>query len=133
MTFDKTISTRLHKEFIDTVRALAERHGLDFKPSRASFSPTSLRVGGEFLPRSVGGLSREQAEFNRCCQLFGLRPEDFGKWITKNGELWRFTGIESSRPKFAYRMQRASDGKVMLHTDAVVERIRAAAAPPADA
>ncbi len=130
-TFDKTNCEQILDEVKAALKVIAAKHGVDFKPSRGSYSKTNVRMGVEFLVREVGGVSREQAEFNRYCQLFSLKPEDWGKQIKVNGEDYVVAGVEPSRPKFAYRLRRVSDDKIMLHTDAVVERIRNAPVPHA--
>jgi hypothetical protein len=126
---DKAAARFLHDEVRAALKAVAWKHGLDFKDGAGRYNPAggSFSFKGEFTLQQIGGEDREVAEFKSLCELFHLTPADYEKEFTFRGEQYRLTGFYPSSPKFAYRGKRIKDGKVYKFPSDVLKQINPAA------
>jgi hypothetical protein len=58
--------------------------------------------------------------------MFGLEAADLGRTIVLDREEHRLVGLAPNRPKYPIVMERVRDGKLVLCTEDVVEKISAA-------
>jgi hypothetical protein len=116
----------LQSEVSDALKEIAQRHGLDYKAKAGAYDHTMFRGGGSFLLRAVGGVGREQMEFNDACLIYDLKTEDYGKVAKVSGVDFRLVGLNTRRTQKPLIMQRVSDGKRFIGGLDLVERFRAA-------
>lgn len=107
-------------------RVLREAYGITAEAGHCNFdnSEATLKLVIKIDDPKVQEISN-QHKFNMYCRSFGLRPEDYGSTIVTAGKRITLVGILPKRIKYPFQM-RDENGKVMLYTDVVVERIRAA-------
>ena len=55
------------------------------------------------------------------------KPVDLGQVVTLNREEHRLVGLAPNRPKYPIVMERVRDGKVVLCTEDVIEKIHGSA------
>jgi hypothetical protein len=66
-----------------------------------------FRVG---IPMADGSIySTEKAMFEILSEGYGLRPSDYGRILKIDGEAFRITGINPSRPKYPISVKRLAD------------------------
>ena len=68
---------------------------------------------------------REAEEFAKYHAMYGLEASDLGQVVTLNREEHRLVGLAPNRPKYPIVMERVRDGKLVLCTEDVIEKITA--------
>jgi hypothetical protein len=111
------------------LKEIAEKHGLDFKPAKSLYNARGFTIRGEFALREIGGLARDQAEFNQFCRSYGLMPEDYGAEITVNREAVKLVGLALKRPKYPLILENLSTGKRLCYTTDLLPKILAVRRP----
>lgn len=126
-TLDKKALVGLRPDIDAALKELGERLGLTFRAGNGSYGDGAtasfkleIKVDD---PRAQA--DQERAIFNRNCGFLGLRPEDLNTTFVVGRETLTLIGIEPKKIKYPFKCRKA-DGKVMLYTDAIVERVRAA-------
>lgn len=120
--FDKATCRMLGQQLEKTLRAFAADYGLTVQSAGGRF--TDLEFTSKVLfkvnnPELQTNAARE--EWNRYCELFDLKPEDFGREFTAKDGTYRVSGIALNRSKFPVKATDAA-GKVMLFTADGVRR-----------
>lgn len=90
------------------------------------------RVGnGTFDPDSyfefklrftLAGADPGKKDFDRYADLFGLKPEDYGRTFVTRGETYQITGISPNRPKYPINAKSVRTGKSFKFQEASVQR-----------
>jgi hypothetical protein len=103
--FDREIIKRLIEE-CDTVltQALAP-YGLNVSRGRSTYDRERFTLKMEI---TAAGADVAKTEFERYAQLLGVKPEDYGREFTSNGERYRLIGLNLNRPKFPFSAERIS-------------------------
>lgn len=125
--------TKFDKQNLNVVRDVIEKAlkeagvdiGVTFRTGNCTYGDAECKF--QLSVRVADPKAQENAKkesFNRYCRSFGLRPEDYGTTITTAGKRLTLIGILPKKIKYPFEMKDEND-KVMLYTDAVVERIKA--------
>lgn len=126
--FDKRSCHELEVAIADALRDVGERFGVRIVSGGGTFGEAEftarLRIK---LTDQKALLDAERAIFDRHCRVFGLEPKHLGTKFVVSGESWELIGIAPTRSKFPFKCRNVATGKVMLHTDTIVERVRAVA------
>lgn len=69
---------------------------------------------------------QQEREFNLYARSFGLESKHRGTIVTSRGEKWRLIGIAPSRTKYPLKFESVDTGKVLLFTEDLVEKVKAA-------
>ena len=79
---------------------LSKEYGVEFKAGNITYSSDTFtcKIESIIVP---DGMSKPQAEFNKCCSRFGLTESDYGKSFTSNGETFRLVGLKPRSPKYS--------------------------------
>lgn len=120
----KTKAVEIGQEVREAVEAIAARHGMtvDFRGG--------VYTGSTYSPRKITFKVKgaDRVEFERDCFLVrdergnGLLPEDFGKTITSQGELFKIVGLNLRASRFPVVAERVSDNKRFKMTVVAVNR-----------
>jgi hypothetical protein len=100
----KSLSASLREELNAELVALGERHGLKLKAGTARYDDHTITYK---LEVSIAGVDLDRIEFNECCYLFNLTPDDWGKELNWGGNIFYLKGLKPNRPKYPVL---ASDG-----------------------
>jgi hypothetical protein len=122
-TFDALVLKKLQLEIETALAALGRKHGIIIRAGTARFRERTVElavIGGD------GRSARKEAEeFGKYHATYGLEASDLGQVVTLNREEHRLVGLVPNRPKYPIVMERVRDGKVVLCTEDVIEKITA--------
>ena len=126
--FNALLLKKLQPEIEAALAELGRRHGITIRADGARFSDRTADlklelavIGGDGRPAR-----REAEEFEKYHAMFGLRAADLGRTIVLDREEHRLVGLAPNRPRYPIVMERVRDGKLVLCTEDVVEKISAA-------
>ncbi len=106
MQFDKAGIKLLNADIAEALQAVADKHGISVKVNGGTYDPSGL-----FKPRvAFTADNHAEAEFKQYANLFGLKPDAFGKTFTNSGRTFTIAGLNlkaRKRPVLAT----ADDGK----------------------
>jgi hypothetical protein len=105
--FDKATVRQLH----ETMREIAknfEEIGAKLAKSRGVYTAETFKLTLEF---QIDAPETGQKLFERECGAVGLKPTDFGREVTWNGDKFKVTGVAPRSRKYPVLVKRASDGK----------------------
>jgi hypothetical protein len=126
--FDALLLKKLRPEIEAALGELGRRHGITIHAGSARFSEHTADLKLELAV--IGGdgrqARREAEEFEKYHAMFRLEATDLGRTIVLDSEEHRLVGLAPNRPKYPIVMERVRDGKLVLCTEDVVEKISAA-------
>lgn len=112
---------------LPALQAALAPFGVTVKPARSKYSNGS--TGTLQFELVAAGADPERENFEKFAMFVGLKPEDYGRLFTVNGERYKLIGIEPNRPKYPFVGERCiSGGRFKFTQDAVT---RAFAKEPA--
>ena len=100
---DRDKVRELKMEINKSLEEIGAEYGMTIKiQGSMSFTESSCRGKFEcFETKSDGTVyDPSKEDFINRAKQYGLSPKDLGKTFTHNGELFKITGLKSSRPKF---------------------------------
>ena len=126
-TMDKRTAGVIDKAVENALRPVAEAMGLDLKMKGGRFDPSA----GMFMPRmeltlqtGQDGRTQEQITFEKNCESFLLKPENYKAQLTTRHGPCELIGFALSRSKFPIRARVIASGKEILFTEAILKQIR---------
>ena len=126
--FDAHVLKKLQPEIEAALAVLGRKHGITIRAGTARFRERTADlklelavIGGDGRPAR-----REAEEFEKYHAMFGLEAADLGRTIVIDREEHRLVGLAPNRPKYPIVMERVREGKLVLCTEDVVEKISAA-------
>lgn len=94
--FDKATIRQLSAEIETSLRAIAERNGIEVKMGGGSYDPEV----GMFRPKIEFSLaSKAAAEWERWAEIYDLEAGDFGAEFESHGRRFRVAGVSPRSPK----------------------------------
>jgi hypothetical protein len=125
--FDALVLKKLQAEIEATLAALGRKRGITIRAGTARFRERTAEFRLELAVIGGDGRSarKEAEEFAKYHAMYGLEASDLGQVVTLNREEHRLVGLAPSRPKYPIVMERVRDGKVVLCTEDVIEKITA--------
>jgi hypothetical protein len=122
---DKAMAQRLSDEIARAAKEIGEKLGMDvankggrYDSGLGTFSPRL-----EFRMREVGGVSRDQAEFNLYCDSFGLDQKHYGVEISHGPTRYRVVGFRPRKKNSVLVERVPSDGKQYVLPERVLDQI----------
>lgn len=125
--FDAVVLRKLQPEIEAALAALGRRHGITIRAGTARFRESTAELKLELAVIGGDGRSvrREAEEFAKYHAMYGLEAGDLGQVVILDREEHRLVGLAPNRPKYPIVMERLRDGKVVLCTEDVIEKITA--------
>jgi len=120
--FDKTQLRKFREDFDRTLVEFSKKHGITLSIGNISYS------GSEFHTKLTGyatanGENPEQIEFEKCCPLYGLSKDDYGKkFSTFNGE-YSLVGFKPKSRKYPV-IGKSANGARYKFPLSVLDKIR---------
>lgn len=103
---------------LPALQAALAPFGVTVTPARSKFSNGS--TGTLQFELVASGANPERESFEKYAMFFGLKPEDYGRLFTVNGERYKLVAIEPGRPKYPFVGERCiSGGRFKFTTDAI--------------
>lgn len=87
----------LRKAINDNLAELGESYGVEVHAGNARYDDNKVTFK---LVLSVAGVDLARVEFNECCYLFDLTPDDWGKELKWAGRTYTLTGLAPRSPKY---------------------------------
>lgn len=111
MKIDRATAAALGKEIETVLRAhFADRPDLSVAYRGGTFDAFTFKAKLEITAKD-GDMTAEKAAFGKMADLFGLKPEDYGREFQAAGRAFRIVGLAPQRPKFAVEAIEVSTGK----------------------
>jgi hypothetical protein len=122
---DKKLAKLVQEEAVAALEAIAASHGMTVRGHGGSLADISMILKFEFKTADAGAISaKEKTDFELYCSLFNLTPSDYGATFVNSGKTYKVVGFDMKRRKFPI-VAIGPDGKRILFTDMVADRIRA--------
>jgi hypothetical protein len=122
--FDRATCKMVNEEAMALLKPLAEKYGLTLGRGAGSFADQTFNMKVTFAATAADGKSADQAEFEKVCYAFGMKPEDWHKTFSTTKGEYRLAGLLPKRSKYCVRGEATSDGSRLLFTEDVLDRIR---------
>jgi hypothetical protein len=112
-SIDKNVLKSLRTLGNEALKEVGEKLGVTIKLGNATYAPdgSSATMKLEINAIREDGKSPAQVQFEKVCAIYGLKPEDFGREVTVNGERFTIAGLNTKAPKNCVNIKRVSDGK----------------------
>lgn len=102
--------------------SLAKEFNVDIKAGKIKYTDNSFNLELVVSKKEVNGKPFEQAEFEKNCVLYGLKPEDYNRVVTVQGREFTVFGLDIKARKRPV-LVRDSEGKVFTFTEEAVQRL----------
>ena len=96
---------QLQIEIAEALHGVSEKYDLLLEVGSSSYNSTSVTTKVIFKNRES-----DKDEFVKYCQLYNLKPEDFGKTFNKDQN--KIIGLNMNRRKYAIRYLEISTGRI---------------------
>lgn len=128
-TFDRAAHRTLSAAINQALKSVGDTYGVDLTCAGGLHGTNKGMVKVEVVVRDNGsGISGVQADFNRTCHWFGLKPSDYGRQFSVDGTIYKITGVNPNAPKYPIMAERLYDGRSFKFTESGVKNKLAAAA-----
>lgn len=123
--FNRAGHRMLAAEVQSELQALAQRHGLDIAAAGGQYGDTEFIIKIRVTSGDTSAVeAKKRAEIDRDGRwIGGLKGDDYGAIFTSNGERFRFTGVNPSRPKFPISGERVRDGRSFKFGQHIAQQI----------
>ena len=91
MALDRSKLREIAADMQKALELVLKRHGVEVEIGGARFTDVEATYKVRIFSGSKD--NAKQVEWNKYCVLFGMRPEDFGKTFTSNGETYTIDGL----------------------------------------
>lgn len=112
------------KELEQITKGLAEKYNVNIHAGKIKYTDISFNLDVEVTKKEVNGTSFEQAEFEKYCFLYNLKPEHYNKSFKSSGKSYNIIGFKPNRPKFPI-IAKSEDGKQYKFTEDILDKIKA--------
>ncbi len=116
--FDKKVLKVFQPKFEKAVTEVIEAFGLTVEFSGGIFESSTFKPKITII---ASGADPDKEDFEAYAEMFGLKPDDYGKEFRNNGNTYTLAGLAPNRPKFPIIGER-SDGKRFKFTTEIIER-----------
>lgn len=97
----------ISKEIEQAIQPILQNYGLSAMVEKTIYG---TEYGCKIKGMKTNGKSVRQAEFEKHCYLYGLKPEDFGKTVEISGKSFQIAGLKLSAKKYPILLSR--EGKM---------------------
>ncbi len=112
MKFSKQLCNVISNDVLAALKVVEEKHGVKFTRGSGNYSDTDFTC--KLVCQAVGDNGEnigEKTAFERDAQLFGFKPEHYGKVFTSpQGGQYRLTGFNYRARSMPIQAKRVSDG-----------------------
>lgn len=113
--FDDVTASKIRDEVNVALIALGKRFDITFHAGACRYSDTEMNYKLKVTINDQKILQAKKSdEWNKYCQLYGFKKEDFGKTFIFQNDRYKIVGINTKKPKYNLEGERLSDGKVFL-------------------
>lgn len=111
--FDRVTCKAMNAEILAALAPIAKKYGLNVAGKGGRFSADNWVTKIEFAVINKDGVaqSKEVAEFNRYCHLFGLNREHFGEVFVVQGRKFAICGLKPRAHKMPVLAKEIATGK----------------------
>lgn len=130
-TMDANATKIIRAALDEALPKIAESLGCSAQALKALYDPHggTVEFKVRFALQTLGGIPRDQAEWNAYCGLIGFKPEHFGKAFRgKGGEMFKICGIDLKRRTFPILGENGKGKRLAFKDEAVLRQIEPAAA-----
>jgi hypothetical protein len=123
MLNDKAKAKEIQNDIIAALSEVAKKHGVKIAPNGGTLV-NSGELSLKFrITLAAGEQANESAklEWNKNCWMFNLKPDDYMKVISINGEKVQLVGFQPRRRKFPILARKLSSNKEFLYPVASIE------------
>ena len=97
-------------DFNEAVKGLKDKYNITLTTGTIRYTPSSFSMPVKGLI-SDWDISGEEAEFKRLCNMFGKKPEDYGKTFTSNGKVLKLVGFNTRARKYPFVGEEVGTGR----------------------
>jgi len=98
-SIDRNTAKMLHKEMTEAMTAVAEKYGLSVQAHNGKYSTDQYSTKFT-LVATPEGKSVDQSNWDKYCEVYGFKTEDFGRAFTDyRGKTWTISGLKPTRTK----------------------------------
>ena len=129
-TMDRDAAKAIRAALDKGLPEIAASLGLKGRTLKATFSPERgvCEFKIEFEVESIGGMPREQAEWNNLCHLIDMKPEHFGQTFkTKEGSC-KIVGLDLKRSAFPLIAETEKGKRLIFRPEQVLRSLEWGAA-----
>ncbi len=106
----------------EALKEIAEKYNVTITAGKIKYSEAEFALTIDVKKKEVNGKSFEQAEFEKYCFLYHLKPEDYLKSFKTSGKNFVITGFKPNRPKFPI-IAKGEDGKSYKFTEDILKML----------
>jgi len=132
-TIDRQSAKALSLDMMEALKAVATKHGVQFRDKGGSFTPNNVtfRIEAAVIGATGVAETKERTEYPRYCQMYGLKAEWLDQSFTSaGGESYTIVGLNTRKHKNPILCKRVSDGKIYVFSAEAVKMYMAMAAAP---
>lgn len=120
-TFNRAGLKGLREELQAALQEVAKRHDIQISVGAARFTDTDCTIKVQMLAKGDGAAiqSKEEKDFIRYANMYGLQPEDLGKEFQRGLHVFRVSGLKIPNRRLPVLATR-SDGKVFKFSDLTI-------------
>lgn len=105
------------------LEGVAKKHGVVIQPTKIKYSTDSFELKLEVNKIPENGMSVEQANFEKLCRNYFLKPEDYGRTFQSNGKTMKLIGFLPSGRKYNYLGEDVITGKQYKFTESIIMKL----------
>jgi hypothetical protein len=121
---DRKVANTLSMELFMAAGKIAKQYGLKAVQKSGTFNDMHYIGKVEFtITETAEGKHPNQVDFERNCDWYGLKPEDFGRELILEGQKFTISGLRTKASKNTICIKRVPDGKTFVTSEETVRRI----------
>jgi len=113
---------RFRLEYNEALKDLAERFQVNIKMEKIIYDTIEFHFRTIVTPKSIGGKSYDQVNFEKNCWMYNLEKTDFGKPFNHQIGSFRICGIDSKKSKYPILAKNIQTGKIARFQSTFVAR-----------
>jgi hypothetical protein len=114
-TFDREALDEIDAEVMKALEEFAKARGLTVRTAGGNWSEGIYTMKLRLSVTNAGRI-----DFQKYARGLGLKPEDYGREFTHQGEVYRIVGISPTRSKYSIETERVADGSSLRFTPRAV-------------
>ena len=106
--FERGHDTMIRLQIDAALADLGEQHGISINAGNATYSDNTITFK---LELQIEGFDPLKDAFEKSCEWFGLKPEDYGREFVKGVRLYKIVGLKPRNRKYPIICQDMKTGK----------------------
>jgi len=87
------------EEVREALKEVAEKYNFNIEAGKIKYTDISFDMSLSVTEKEVDGKSYEVLEFEKYCNMYGLKSSDYGKKFTSNGKIFTLSGFKPRATK----------------------------------